>query len=307
MGFGVCKIRNRKTLVYAAILMLQMTVWNTSAIAQNPDSIQNLFLERMLASGQLVPQDTIQQVYKIDGSNPFEVDHQLLPKAEKSVEVQEAPMENEKSILFIAMILSLALLAITIGDNKKTFGRLIRSLNNSNYQKLFYRDSRSNYPAMLIVLYIFAFISISIFIYLILGYYNVNFNLDSTTYLLVIILLILSAMILIKHLFLNFLSYVFPIDKEVKLYSFSMMLALIATGILIAPVNAIIAFGDESYIKLFIYIGISIIIFFYIFQQFRGILYGSRYLVYNTFHFFLYICTVEILPMALIAKVISNF
>lgn len=287
--------------------MLQMIVWNTSAIAQDSDSFQNIFLERMLSTGQPVPEETIQQAYKIDGSNPFEVDHQLLPKAEKSVEVEEAPMENEKSILFIAMILSLALLAITIGDNKKTFGKLIRSLNNSNYQKLFYRDSRSNYPTMLIVLYIFAFISISIFIYLILGYYNVNFNLDSTTYLLVIILLILSAMILIKHLFLNFLSYVFPIDKEVKLYSFSMMLALIATGILIAPVNAIIAFGDESYIKLFIYIGISIIIFFYIFQQFRGILYGSRYLVYNTFHFFLYICTVEILPMALIAKVISNF
>ena len=307
MGLEFRKIQFNRTFIYIAILAIQMLMWITPLVSQTSDTIQNQFLGRMLSQDQPIIEKTVNQPFQTDGNNPFEVDHQLLPREERVVEEQEEPLENEKSILFIAMILSLALLAITIGDNKKTFRRLIRSLNNSNYQKLFYRDSRSNYPAMLIVLYLFAFISLSIFIYLILGYYDVDFGLDNTTYLLVIILLILSSLILIKHLFLNFLSYIFPIDKEIKLYSFSMMLALIATGILIAPVNAIIAFGDESYIKLFIYIGISIIIFFYIFQQFRGILYGSRYLVYNTFHFFLYICTVEILPMALIAKVISNF
>lgn len=242
-----------------------------------------------------------------NSSNPFDVDHNLLARKEKAEEIRKQPLQNDKSILFIAMVLSLALLAITIGDNKKTFRRLIRALNNSNYLKLFYRDSKSNYPAMLIVLYLFAFISLSIFIFLIVDYEKVESGIENPSLLLGSILIIVSFSLLFKHLFLSLLSYIFPIGKELKLYSFSMMLAMIATGIFLAPVNAIIAFGDESYIKIFIYIGVLVIIFFYTFQQFRGILYGSRYLLYNTFHFFLYICTVELLPMALIAKVISNF
>lgn len=293
-------------LIYIA-LVSQFFLLNTPLLAQTGNT-DNEVLEKLrneiFSQADVPPEDALIQ---LGGSNPFDVDHNPLPRKEKVTEGENQPLQNDKSMLFVAMVLSLTLLAITIGDNKKTFRRLIRALNNSNYLKLFYRDSKSNYPAMLMVLYLFAFISLSIFLYLILEYKEIGTGWESKFLLLGGIFFIVCFLLLFKHLFLSFLSYVFPLGKELKLYSFSMMLAMIAAGIFLAPVNAVIAFGDESYIKTFIYIGFVVIIFFYSFQQFRGILYGSRYLLYNTFHFFLYICTVELLPIALIAKLISNF
>lgn len=238
--------------------------------------------------------------------NPFDVDHEPIEKVEKE-EIVDEPFDDKKNMIFITMMVSLGLLSLTIGDNKKTFGRLINSLNSINYLKLFFREMKSGYPVILIILYLFFLINLSLFIFLITDYKGLDLGIKNSTLRLLTIFGATSFAVLAKHVILNYLTYVFMLGNDLKLYSFSMIIVGIAGGLALIPLNALIAFSGIEDQNMIFYIGIFLLTILYILLLLRAFLMSGRYLLYKTFHFFLYLCIIELMPIALVIKIISNF
>ena len=111
----------------------------------------------------------------------------------------------------------------------------------------------------------------------------------------------------VKHIFLSLISASFPIQKEVSLYGFTIETFNLFIGIILIPLNLIIAFGPEKIAIPLIYLTIVVIGFLLLLRSFRGLLISSRWISGNLFHFLLYLCTFEILPILLLIKVIGTF
>jgi hypothetical protein len=257
--------------------------------------------ESIVYSQEFFPLDTM----VLTGQNPFEVDHLPVDRAKSFTEEKSIILDEESNFLFIVFILSLIFLSIAIGDDKKTFAKGFRALNNSNFLKLFLRDSSNYFPTVLYFLYFYALVSLSLFLYFLNKSYPIlNDNIEG--YYLEFGVLMGSLVLLFsaKQLVIRSLGYVFFFSNEPKLYNFSMMLVVIATGLLMTPINAILAFGSYFSSEFMLILGLSTLVFFYIFQQIKGLVFARHFLLYNTFHFFLYICTVELLPLLILAKIV---
>jgi len=107
-----------------------------------------------------------------------------------------------------------------------------------------------------------------------------------------------------KHLALNIISNVLPISKDIKQYSFTIVIFGIILGLLLIPANVLIAFGSPGMTKILIYGSLTSILLLYLFRILRSLFIASRYITLHKFHFFMYLCTVEIAPLAVLVKAI---
>jgi hypothetical protein len=239
------------------------------------------------------------------GHNPFEVDHLPWENSQISVEEKLVVLNEEFNFLFIVFIVGLIFLSIAIGDDKRTFSKWFRALNNTNFLKLFLRDSSNYIPTMLYILYVYALISLTLFIYLLDQKHPIFFEEETNYYLkFFLILSTIGLLLLAKQTVNKLLGYVFSLSQEPRLYNFSMMMVVIALGLVLTPINAVLAFGSYFEPDGLIILGLFVLVFFYIFQQIKGLVFARQFLIYHTFHFFLYICTVELLPLLILAKMV---
>jgi len=121
------------------------------------------------------------------------------------------------------------------------------------------------------------------------------------------ILLGFSIVIFGKHLALFVIQEVFPIRKEVAEYNFTIVVFLSILGLILMPCNLILGFAPEPMSNISMYfIGIvSVLVLGYL--AVRALLIGSKFLSTNRFHFFMYLCTVEIAPLFILIKVVKNY
>jgi len=89
-------------------------------------------------------------------------------------------------------------------------------------------------------------------------------------------------------------------------FSFSILLHNILLGISLIPVNLFLAFGPEGMYKSVAVIGILICVLIYLMRQFRGLVISGSVIGTHPFHFFVYLCAVEILPLFTLVKFFHN-
>jgi hypothetical protein len=123
--------------------------------------------------------------------------------------------------------------------------------------------------------------------------------------------MLITAMILgslflyqmLKSTMIYLLGYVFNNKESARAYQLNTLIFNHITGIFLLPIT-IIAFywGNVAILN----IGILIVLLLALYGLYRGVLTGLSDKNYNLFYLFLYLCTLEILPLLLIYKVISK-
>jgi hypothetical protein len=108
---------------------------------------------------------------------------------------------------------------------------------------------------------------------------------------------------MLKSSLVYLLGYVFNNKDSARAYQLNTLLFNHITGIFLLPIT-IIAFYWDSIVIL--NAGIIIVLLVTLYGLYRGILTGLSDKNYNLFYLFLYLCTLEILPLLLIYKVISK-
>jgi len=105
-------------------------------------------------------------------------------------------------------------------------------------------------------------------------------------------------------LIISVLGYIFPIEKVSSLYNFTLIVFAINLGLFLLPFNLLIAFGPDSLKPGIFYLSAVLIGLVIAFRSLRALFQSSRLVFENKFHFFLYLCTIEIAPVVVLLKLV---
>ncbi len=214
----------------------------------------------------------------------------------------------ENGWMFWSILASLIVLGITkILFKKRTESIFSHTFNYNFAQKEFHKAGENSQLATIILQCLFAF-NAGLFVFFAL---KINFDWEITVGQSIIRTGILTAAILllyfIKKIFFLFLAGIFDRYEYAKECVFNIYLFNRALGICLYPIIIALAFVKPTIIShnLLLIIGYTVIGAFYLYRIFREIQISIKNRI-SIFYIFLYFCTLEILPILLLVKILTS-
>ncbi|MDD3876955.1 MAG: DUF4271 domain-containing protein [Bacteroidales bacterium] len=152
------------------------------------------------------------------------------------------------------------------------------------------------------VLLFIAFISLSIAVYLKLHLYSFV-EVQNQVFMFAKIFAVLLILYLIKVFGLLFLANVFKVKKLFNEWLISQHVFFIITAIIILFLSSVFLYTEYIYYNMSIIVILIVVSIFYLYRLFI-LVYNNG--MNNLFHFLLYLCTIEILPVLIIYKLLKN-
>ena len=253
-----------------------------------------------------------------NAGNPFDIDRNKIDSineensVKKGVVSYRLPIDkvalkktftgNSSVFLLWVFMFVLIIVAILVSLNREMVIKIIKSSWFNNLMNMLHRNFGNKDVLLYSLLYISFAVNLAIFIYL---FVRNKYEFDGIllfTYILLTVIFIYS----IKHFAIVFFESVFTSTKGIRIYNFSIMIFNIILGIALIPVNAFAAYSSPVVVGVFIDIGMFLVVIFYVFRLFRGFLSTYNYFVVSIFHFFIYLCNFEILPLLILYKLVIN-
>ncbi|TVR83670.1 MAG: DUF4271 domain-containing protein [Saprospirales bacterium] len=214
-----------------------------------------------------------------------------------SISVDPSEKSDNNFLLFIFLLVSI-IIALVVAVDRSIMDRIYRSLINHNFLNYFLREQKGSTSLQLLFLFIVFLVNMGLFV-LFLAREALNWPVDiklwQTTGLVTLIYLG-------RYIFTGYLSLFVGARKELRQFYFTIYIFNIFLGLVLFPLNAFIAFAPDILASSAMYLALAMVIMLYFLRQLRGLFIGSKYLITNQFHFFIYLCTVEIAPLVLLGK-----
>lgn len=116
-----------------------------------------------------------------------------------------------------------------------------------------------------------------------------------------------TAGISLRYLVLKFIASVFSFRAQFDFFVYQELQYNRLLGIILIPMVLIaISYSGEVTLRPIVFTALGITLLLLFIRYFQGFMIGKEYIRYNTFHFLLYICTLEIAPLLIILKAIGN-
>ncbi len=205
--------------------------------------------------------------------------------------------------LWMAGILVIAL--SIIGFVRTIFQRYFRSLFqavvNMKQAKQIYEEQVSALSFSAFVLNINFLLTISLFLYLFVQELMFPFPFEQLKGY-GLMLGIAIVLYFVRYVSLKGLYFLFPQLEEVDFYNFHFFLVNKIAGIVLIPFLFIIAFSGSLAASIAFYSSAGLLAILLVVHFGRGVIVSRRYWQNDVFHFFLYICTLELAPSLVIIK-----
>lgn len=284
----------------------------------------------VLAQNGTNPFDIVSRVEKTDetevedtakmltsSDNPFDIVAPLEDAVKKESpgtavqEEREAALQADRQsayrrFIFIVIMLDLVLLTVIVTLLRLYIQKVFRAFANDNMLNQIYREWEAGMTTPFLLLYAFSLLNAGLFIFLVIRRFGISVS-ESNELALLFCIGGISGLLLLKHLLLGILGYVFPLSKETSLYGFSIIIFSIVIGLILAPANLFLAYTSESVTLYVVYITFAVIGLIYLLRYLRALFSAKNFLLFHKFHFLLYICTVEIAPILILIRLILNF
>ncbi|WP_439504507.1 DUF4271 domain-containing protein [Sediminibacterium sp.] len=229
--------------------------------------------------------------------------HPYLPIQKQAIYmVVDYHHKESKDALFYTLVVLVFLLGFIKTAFPKYFQNLFKlffqtSLRQKQTKEQLAQDSFASLLINLLFL-----LTAGLYITQLIQYYNwssLNFWL-----LYAYVTIILTMIYLGKYLFISFAGWVFNNSSSASSYLFLVAVVNRIMGVVLLPLTILMAFASVELgaIVATISFGVVTLLFIYRYIVSFGLLRSDLQL--NPFHFFLYLCAVEILPMALIYKLL---
>lgn len=111
----------------------------------------------------------------------------------------------------------------------------------------------------------------------------------------------------VKFLFMRFSGWVFNEKEASRTYTFLVFMVNKIAGVILIPFLLLIAFSSKILVDISITISFILLIILLLYRFIVGLGTIRGDLKVNPFHFFLYLCAVEILPLLLLYKALFNY
>ncbi len=212
-----------------------------------------------------------------------------------------APVSTSKGFLFSLILSIMITLTLLITLLRGILAKGFRAFFNDNILSQLHREHGpvGNMPYLLF--YFFFFFNLTAFVWLANSHFQWA-KLDGNWKTVGMIALGVLFVFFVKHFLLKVIEIVFPVEKEVRLYNFTIIVFSMILGMFLVPLNTLLAYGPQEMAKPVFYGAVSLIGLIYLYRAFRGILIGARFLSLHKFHFLLYICAIEIAPLVVLWK-----
>jgi hypothetical protein len=323
LNFYLHKISSFLSILFLLVLLVGS---NQAIYAQNG---QNPFeIIPRLEKPPVQAAETEEGTTPVSTGNPFDIVRGKLEVEKKPQKVQSQPKvaeetpkkdsevkpafnnksskkEGYRQFLFITLLVLLVILTLIFTIFRSVISASYRGFLNDNILGQLHRDQRvvASFPFQ--VLYILFFVNAGTFVFVVLKHFGISLS-GSNLIGLSMCIGGISLIFILKHILLKIVGAIFPIEKELGTYSFTIIVFQIILGIALLPFMIFIAYGTEELIPYAIYGAFIMIGIFYIYRSLRGLFIGNRFLAYHKFHFLLYICTVEIAPLVVLLKVLLS-
>ncbi|NJC27670.1 DUF4271 domain-containing protein [Neolewinella antarctica] len=214
------------------------------------------------------------------------------------------PNKGKGSILAIQLLLLVAMASLWV-----LFGGLLRqcirgTVNDSLMNQIYTRRSGGEETALWIC-YLFFFLVAGFFLYLFAVSQSISLNRGIWSSWLTYALIVAGAVGL-KQWIIWVLGRLFPVRKEISRYAFVLMVFSILAGLVLVPINLGTSYAPEALRPWFLYGGLAVGALIYLFHLARGLLIAAPLVGARPVHIILYICTVEIAPLLLLYRYLSN-
>ncbi len=279
------------------VLFLLLSLTSIPVFAQADD---NPFELKQRIPDMPVQKDTVKEEGPI---NPFDIDRTgRIPRNEHVITDTDILRESWKvdGFTFWVFLGLLSLLAILMPFGRNTISAFYRALTGAGPFNILFRNYGSMRFPVGFGLYVFFLLNIGLFIFLVGKQFDWLLQANERDWLL--ITLGISTFVVVKLLIINFLGWTFPIEKDTVKYRFLIGVFNSLFGLILFPVNWLLAYGPEEIRLPVIYVVVIIAVIFYIYRYMIGISSASQQILRNRFNFFMYLCTLEIAPLLVIVK-----
>lgn len=208
------------------------------------------------------------------------------------------------TLKFSLSILLLGFLSFIMTRFRSDVNDIYKAFLSQNLMSLLYREKGTILKLSYVSLYVLTILSVGTMTFLTTSLFGVKIfqsNLGS----LISCIAGVAGIYIGRHFLLSLLSYVFPFSKEINLYSFTIAIFNYIIGIVLLPFIIFIAFAPSNTHITLVYIALFAIFLIYIFRTIRTLIITNKYLTHSKFHFFMYLCTVEIAPILILLKLVG--
>lgn len=248
-------------------------------------------------------EDTLVETSKaLQGPRIF-TGHQLRP-----VHPNAQPLSNEISDWFtISLIVLVALFTWFRFFYYRIFRQLYTSFYNITTTNQIVRDESVLLQRASLILSIISYMLMGLFLYQLSIFWSWDMgNLQGGLLRFVFLSLSVAIAYSFKMITLRFLSSVFEIEKPVALYIFNIFLMIMMVGLLLLPINILLAYGPIEFRPWLVHVTLGIIALLFLYRIIRAIGIWMGIPGFSLFYLFLYLCTFEIAPLLIIWKVASQ-
>ncbi len=225
--------------------------------------------------------------------------HSLTPKHSTPL-----PIERQSSdwitIFFLACLFILAWLQTSYS---KRLSQIFQAVAQPHHLNQLEREGNLFKERITIGLGFIYYTMSSIFVFLITReYFGVPAGLSNLSF----TTIVLAGLFLyqsLKSVIVLASGFIFDTREVARQYQLNTMIFNYLIGVVLFPIVIITFYWNSAFLLIS---GIIVTSLLLIYQLFRGILTGITNKTYNLFYLFLYLCTLEILPLLLIYKVISK-
>jgi hypothetical protein len=180
---------------------------------------------------------------------------------------------------------------------------MVSPFKRKGLRKLVEDDSGAFRNALILISSVYI-ITMPIFIYQLASYWNFE-TLEINGFVLYLLLvLILLLLVLIKSFVVKFVGAVFQLKWFTGMNLYNMLAINAIFGFLLVPVSLGINLAGFNWVSFFIWLGIGLYIAFYALKSSLLLISAKGEYAVSKFHLFLYFCTLEILPLIILVKLI---
>lgn len=297
-----------KVKIVIAIFLISLGYFNEQIIAQSGTNPFELRASETDKAADVKPGSPATES-EIDHTNPFEIKH--VPanyslrdtlQVKKPIPITSKKVKSQ-NFLFVSISLLLLFLTILVVMNRSLLANIYRAIFSDTYLKVVYRFQNSGQTLSYGLFYLFFFLNAGLFLTLLLKQFKFNYFTSDIT-LFFVCVGVIALTYLIKHTILRLVGLIFPVQKEISYYSFTIIAFNIFLGIALLPINSLISFSNDKVANVCLYLGVIFFLLLYCIRQLRGMFLAANYLTFQKFHFFIYLCTVEIAPILILTKII---
>lgn len=219
------------------------------------------------------------------------------------VHLPERPVRKASNDWLILLILLAVVLFASVRTSwTKYLGRLFYSVVNQSISYRLFQEKNSSLLFGAFQLDIIFYLVFSVFVFQMIKFFRLEFF-SQNFFLFLMSLVFVVSYFLLKRAIYRFTGFVVEKQVETEEFLFNMSNFNRITGMMLLPVVTLIAFSPFRNTEILIISGVFMVISLYFLLIMRGFITLLKK-QFSIFYLFLYFCTLEILPLVLLYKVL---